>query len=99
MQLLKRLVAEPRADVTDIPPAVLLAHCEGKRSKERPRPPGRRETRDDDFLAFRSLDLQPVVGAGARQIFAVRALGHDALKAFALRFLEELCAAMFCGDG
>ena len=35
VQLLKRLVAEAGADVTDIAPAVLLAHRKDKRSKER----------------------------------------------------------------
>src|SRR5204863_9840737 len=41
-------------------------------------------------LTFRCLDFQPVFGAGAGQIFAVNALGHDAFEAFALRFLEKL---------
>jgi hypothetical protein len=46
------LMAEARADVTDVPPAVLLAQCKDQRSKVGARPPGSRESRDDDFLAF-----------------------------------------------
>jgi hypothetical protein len=76
-------------------PTVLLAHRKGKRTKERTRPPGCCEPCYHHFLALRCLDLQPVVGAGARQIFAVSALCHDALKAFAFCLLEELFAICF----
>src|SRR4051794_19510738 len=83
---------EARADVTDIAPAVLLAHREDKCPEKGPRSPGRSKSRDDDFLPFRCLDLEPVRGAAAGHVPAIRALRHDAFKALPPGFLEELDA-------
>ena len=94
VQLLQRLVCEPRADMTDIPPAVILAHREGQRSKERPGALWSREAGNNDFLTLRGLYLQPVVSTGTGQIFAVCALGHDPFEAFSLGFLKEFSAAL-----
>jgi hypothetical protein len=57
VQLFKRFVAEARADMADISPAVLLAYRKCQRSEKRPRPPRGGKSRDDYFLAFRGLDL------------------------------------------
>ena len=71
MKLLQRFVAEACADMADVPPTIFLAHRKGERSKKWPCPPWSRKSCDDDLLAFRSLDFQPVVGAAARMIGAV----------------------------
>lgn len=92
MKLLQRFVAEACAHVADIAPAILPAHCKDERSKKWPGPPRSGKSCNDDFLPFRGLDLEPVIGAAARLIGAPRALGHDAFKALALGFLEELPA-------
>jgi hypothetical protein len=48
-----------------------------------------RKSRDYDFLALRGFDLEPIVRAGPRQVFAACAFCHDAFKALAPGFLEE----------
>jgi hypothetical protein len=94
VQILQRLVCEPSANMTDIPPAVILPHREGKRSKERPCALWSREPGNNDFLTLRGLYLQPVVSTGTGQVFAVGALGHDPFEAFSLGFLKEFSTAL-----
>ena len=89
MKLLQSFMDEACADMADIPPGIFLAHCKDERSKKWPCSPWSRESCDDDLLAFRSFDFQPVLGAATRVIGAARALGHDAFKALPLGLLEE----------
>src|ERR1700709_1184446 len=65
IQLLQRFIAEARANMADIAPAIVLSQREGKGTEKRASPPWSRKSRDDDFLAFGGLDLQPVVCACA----------------------------------
>jgi hypothetical protein len=63
MKLFQRFVAEAGADMADIAPIILLAHCKGERSKWACSP-WSRKSNDDDFLPLRGLDLEPIAGAG-----------------------------------
>ncbi len=52
VQLFKRLVAETRADMPDIAPAVAVPKRERQRAEERSRFPWSREARDNNLLTF-----------------------------------------------
>ena len=93
MKLFQRLVAEARADMSDISPRVVFPNREDESAEKRPGASRRREARDHNFLSFRGLDLQPVGRSASGCILAIRALCHDAFKTFALGFGKELLAA------
>jgi hypothetical protein len=65
VQLFEDIVAESRADMADIAPAVAFAQRESKRPETGPGPSWGGEAGDDDFLPFRYFDLQPVIRARA----------------------------------
>src|SRR5579859_2128240 len=65
VKLFKYFVAEAGANMADIAPTFAVAQRERKRSEEWPGAPGSSEAGDDNFLAFRGFDLQPVVRPGA----------------------------------
>src|SRR3984885_7657187 len=89
VKLLKRGVAEARADMPDIAPGVAIADRKDEGSEEGARFLRSRKSRDHDSLALRGFALEPLVRAGARQIFAACAFCHDAFKALAPGFLKE----------
>ena len=89
MKLLQSFMAEACADMADIPPAIFPRTARTSAPKNGRVRRGSRESCDDDLLAFRSLDFQPVLGAATRVIGAARALRHDAFKALPLGLLEE----------
>lgn len=58
MEVFQDLVAEPRADMSDIAPCVVFPHGEDQGAEERPGALGRREARDHHFLLLCCLDRQ-----------------------------------------
>src|SRR5271167_3395126 len=93
MQLFQCLMAETRADMSDVTPDASFSHGKDKSAEVGSCKSGRCKARDHDFLSFRGLDLQPVGRSAARRILAARTLGHDAFKTLALGFGEELLSA------
>ena len=65
MQFFEHLMAEASADMTDVAPVIPFPKREGKRTEKGPRALRSRKAGNDDFLPFRCLDLEPVVGARA----------------------------------
>src|SRR5579871_366453 len=76
----------------DITPAIAFPNRKDEGSEKGTRFLGSREARDHNFLTLRGFDLEPVIRADARQIFAAGAFCHDAFKSLARRFLEEFRA-------
>jgi hypothetical protein len=85
-------MAEARTYVTDEAP--FFAFADGKRqcSETRPRPSRGCKAGNNDLLAFRRLNLQPIICTGSRQVLAVGALGYDAFEAATFGLSEEFRA-------
>src|SRR6185503_12083032 len=87
-------MVETRAYVTDEAPFLTLAQGEHQCSETRSRPSGGCKAGNDDLLAFRRLDLQPIICTGSREVLAIGALGHDTFEAVTVGFLKEFSAAL-----
>src|SRR5689334_18179693 len=85
-------MAETGTYVTDEAPFLALADGERQCSETRPRPSRGCKAGNDDLLAFRRLDLQPIICTRSRQVLAVGALGHDAFEAAPVGLSEEFRA-------
>jgi cold shock protein len=75
VELIEREVAEARADVADIAPAVVVSNRQDQRPEIGPRSARGGEPYDHLFLSARGLDLEPVRAA-------TRARAHIAVKRF-----------------
>src|SRR4029077_9990974 len=92
--LFEARVAKAGADVADITPNLALANRQYQGAEIRAGPARRGEARDHDFLTLRGLDFEPVRRACAGKIFALPALGHNALKTLRLCLLEVFHAVL-----
>src|SRR5438045_2228077 len=85
---------EPRPDMTDIAPCILVANGQHQRPEMRPGSLRRGEADNDRFLPLAGLDLEPVLAARAGEVPALRTLGHDALKVELLGLFEQALAML-----
>src|SRR5215204_1333730 len=91
-------MTEARTNVSYEAPLLALAYGERQCSEAGSRSFRGCETGNDDLLAFRRLDLQPVICPRPRKVWAIGALGHDAFQAVTVglrkEFRAEGCAVM-----
>ena len=85
-------MAEARTYVTNEAPFLAFADGERQCSEKGPRPSRGCKAGNNDLLAFRRLDLQPIICTGSRQVLAIGALGHDAFEAATVGLMEEFLA-------
>src|SRR5580704_5386214 len=88
-EVVQRLGVEPGPDLARVLELFVPVVAEQERAELDARAPRLGEAADDELLPVLALELQPVARA-SRDVRAVRALGDEALPAFAARLLEVL---------